>query len=330
MRNHLFRRVATESIGSVTVTRAARLAGAALSAALALVAACWVLRDLAVLGGSPAELARNWAGDPRPLLRSRAATSGLDPVLIGVYLVTALASLRSPVAASALAATGTITLAVRLPSLWATGGGNAVLLTTLLDLTLAAALLVTAAVGRRPAASVHEPLPTRPRKGAAVTAGVLLLLAGLVTAAWEVHWAGELPGQTTVDRFTGGRSVLAPLFAPAPGWLSAVLVLLALAAGAGAFTRPPYARPFGLVAGALLCGWGVMGVAVAVRYGILDRFPELYRVQQLTVLTSAFELAAGAVVLAVLAGRGERSRPPRAHALPALPPAPPSPRPPGW
>ncbi|MFF8278752.1 hypothetical protein ACF05T_21960 [Streptomyces lateritius] len=314
----------------MTVTRAARLTGAAFSVALALVLVGWTLRDLAVTTGSPADLAWHWAGDDRPPLRGRAATSGTDPVLIVVYAVTAVAALRSPVAASALAATGAVTLAVRLPGLWATAASSAALVTTLLELALAGALLVTAAAGRRPADTAYEPLPTRPRPGPAVTAGVLLLLAGLVAAAREVHWALELPAEITVDRLTGGRSVLAPLLAPPPGWLTAVLVLLALTAAGSAFARPPYARPLGLVAGALLCGSGVMGLTPAARYELLDRFSGLHGVERLALLSSLFDLLAGAAVVAVLAGRGEpRVAPAPPRAL-ALPPAPPSPRPPGW
>ncbi|MFF8608639.1 hypothetical protein ACF06X_22165 [Streptomyces sp. NPDC015346] len=314
----------------MTVTRAARLTGAALSGALALVVVGWILRDLAVTTGSPADLFWHWAGDPVPPLRERSATSALDPVLTVVYAVTAVAALRSPVAASALAATGAVTLAVRLPGLWTTAADPAALITTLLELALAAALLLTAAFGRRPADTAHEPLPTRPRPARAVAAGVLLLLAGLVGAAWEVHWALEDPAEITVDRFTGGRSVLAPLLAPPPGWLGAVLVLLALTAAGSAFARRPYARPLGLVAGALLCGFGGMGLALAVRYELLDRLSGPYGVEQLSLVSALFDLLAGAAVLAVLAGRGEPRVAPAPPRTPALPPAPPSPRPPGW
>ncbi|WP_254705796.1 hypothetical protein [Streptomyces vilmorinianum] len=313
----------------MTVTRAARLTGAALSVALALTAAVWIVRDLAATG-SPAELAWLWAGDHRFLLQSRTATSGLDPLLLLVHLATAVAALRSPLAASALAASGAVTLALRIPGLWATSAGTAALVTTLVDLALAAALLVTAAVGRRPADSTYEPLPARPRPGPAVAAGVLLLAAGLAWTAWEVHWALEFPAEVTVDRYTGGRSLLAPLLAPPPGWLSAVLVLLLLTAAGSAFARPPYSRPLGLVAGALLWGGGLMGVAVAVRYELFARFPDLSGVQQLTFLTSLFEMLAGAAVLAVLAAPGERRVAPAPPGTPALAPAPPSPRPPGW
>ncbi|MEU6879665.1 hypothetical protein [Streptomyces sp. NPDC046712] len=313
----------------MTVTRAARLTGAALSAALALITAGWLLRDLSALGGSPAELAWYWAGDHRTL-RGRSATSGFDLILTGVYIATAVAALRSPVAASALAATGALTLALRLPGLWATAAGSDALLTTLFHLALAAALLVVAAVGRRPANAAYEAVPTRPRTGPAVTAAVLLLIAGLVETAWEIYWALELPAEFTVDRFTGGRSVLAPMLAPPPGWLAAVLVLLTLTAAGSAFARPPYSRPLGLVTGAFLCGGGLMGFLMGVRYGLVENFFRGDETQQLSVLSSVFYVLAGATVLVVLAVRGERRVAPAPPGTPALAPTPPYPRPPGW
>ncbi|MYV66968.1 hypothetical protein GT043_13690, partial [Streptomyces sp. SID2131] len=93
------------------MTRPARLTGAALSGALVLVAAVWILQDLAALG-SPADLAWYWAGDRFFLARGHAATSLVDPVLLVASAATAVAALRSPHAASALAATGTATLAL--------------------------------------------------------------------------------------------------------------------------------------------------------------------------------------------------------------------------
>ncbi|ROQ34176.1 hypothetical protein EDD98_3211 [Streptomyces sp. PanSC19] len=212
MPNRLSRSVATVSIGTVTVTRPARLTGAALCAALALTVAVWILQDLAVLG-SPVDLARYWAGDHRFPTRGRSATSPLDPVLLAAYAATAVAALRSPHAASALAAAGTATLALRLPGLWA--AGNGALVTALLELALAAGLLLTAAVGR-PADAPHEPRPARPRTGPAVTAGILLAAAALLLALGELYRAGALPLEATVDRFTGGRSVVAPALAPRP------------------------------------------------------------------------------------------------------------------
>ncbi|MEU7034271.1 hypothetical protein ABZ958_11375 [Streptomyces sp. NPDC046237] len=309
----------------MTVTRPARLTGAALCGALALVIVVWLLRDLAAFG-SPAGLAWYWAGEHAFLLRRRAATSLVDPLLLVAYAATAVAALRSSLAAPALAATATVTLALRLPGLWATGVDA--LVTTLLTLGLAAGLLVTAVAGRRPAEN-HSELPARPRTGPAVAAGVLCAVAGLVWAAWETHWATSLPVEATVDRFTGGRSLLLPALAVPPAWLNLTLAALFLAAAAAAFARSPHARPLGLLAGLLLTGWGLSGIAIALRLGWADRFAALDDDGRLTLATSAYALLAGAALLVLLSLRGA-PRPALRRPVAALPPAPPHPRPPGW
>ncbi|MFC8177131.1 hypothetical protein [Streptomyces sp. NPDC057325] len=311
----------------MTVTRPARLTGAALCGALVLVATVWVLRDLAALG-SPADLAWYWAGDLFFLARGRAVTSLLDPVLLVVSAASAVAALRSRHAASALAATGAVTLALRLPVLWASGGG--ILATVLLELALAAGLVLVAAVGRRPADVPYEPLPARPRGGPAVAAGILLAVAAVTTAGRELYRFAELPLEITVDRFTGGRSVVEAALAPPPGWLSVVLVALCAAAAVSALARARHSRAFGLLAGALLAADGLAGTAVAVRYGTLAHLADLHAAHRAAVLASFLGLLAGAAVLALLAGRGAPAPAPGPYPPAGAPPPPPHPRPPGW
>ncbi|MER7945880.1 hypothetical protein ABTY59_00645 [Streptomyces sp. NPDC096079] len=312
----------------MTVTRPARLTGAALCAALALIAAVWILKDLAALG-SPADLAWYWAGDHHFLIRGRSTTSLIDPVLLAVYAAAVVAALRSRHAASALAAAGAVTLALRLPGLWAPGTGT--LVTALLELALAAGLVLTAAVGRRPADTPHEREPGRPRTGPAIAAGVLLALAALGVTLWELYWAGELPLEITVDRFTGGRSVVKPALAPPPGWLSAIAVGLYGTAAVSCLLRARHGRAFGLLAAVLLTAGGLGGVARAVRYETLVRLGELATPDAVDVLTSAFELLAGLTVLVLLAGRGAPAAAPGPYPAAGVPsPAPPRRRPPGW
>ncbi|MGW0121362.1 hypothetical protein [Streptomyces sp. NPDC003327] len=312
----------------MTVTRPARLIGAALCGALGLVCAVWILRDLAALG-SPTGLFHHWIGDHALLIRLRAATSLVDPVLLLVTTATAVAALRSRHAASALAATGAVTLALRLPGLWAPGTGA--LVTGLLDVALAAGLLVTAAAGRRPAASAHDRPPTRPRTAAAVAAAVLLALAALVVLSWEVHRAGQLPAEITVDRFLGGRYLGGPDLGVPPGWLAVVLVVLCCTAAGSAVARARHTRAFGLLAGAFLGAEGLADTAGFLRSGVLPHLAELTGANQLSVLSALYGLLAGAAVLALLAGPGAPA-PPTAPYPPAalLPPPPPHPRPPGW
>ncbi|MER7624908.1 hypothetical protein [Streptomyces sp. NPDC126503] len=314
----------------MTVTRPARLTGAAFCAALVLISAVWILRDLAALG-SPLALVRYWTGDHALLLGGRSSTSLVEPLLLLATVATAVAALRSRHAASALAATGAVTLALRLPGLWATGTGA--LVSTLLQLALATGLVVTAVAGRRPPRSAREPLPTRPRTGPAATAGALLVTAAAVGALWEAYWATELPLEITVDRFTGGRSVARPALGVPPGWLAAVLAALHLTAGISALARARHTRAFGLLAGGLLTGGGLAQVVLLIRYETLPGFADLTTTGTLSALSSLFALFAGLAVLALLAGRGVPEPVPAGAPYPpagAPPPAPPFPRPPGW
>ncbi|WP_053640876.1 MULTISPECIES: hypothetical protein [unclassified Streptomyces] len=311
----------------MTVTRPARLTGAALCGALVLVTAVWILKDLAALG-SPTDLAWYWAGDRSFLARGRAATSLVDPVLLVASAATAVAALRSRHAASALAATGAATLALRLPGLWTPDG--AALVTALLELALGAGLVLVAAVGRRPPGTPYEPLPGRPRTGPAVAAGILLAAAALTAAGWELYWAVRLPAEITVDRFTGGRSVVQAALAPPPGWLAAVLAALYATAAVSALARARPTRALGLLAGAFLTARGLAGTAGAVRYGILERLADLPAVHRADVLTSVLGLLAGTAVLVLLAGRGAPAAAPAPYPPAGAPPPPPHPRPPGW
>ncbi|MFF0437563.1 hypothetical protein ACFYU9_35785 [Streptomyces sp. NPDC004327] len=312
----------------MTVTRTARLTGAALCGALALVLVVWLLRDLATFGPTPA-LLQYWAGDHAVRVNGTTATSFVDPLLLVAYVVTAVTALRSPLAGPALAATGLTTLALRLPGLWASGVEP--LVTTLLSLGLGTGLVVTAAAGRDGARDGEGPggAPARPRTGPAVAAGILCAAGGLMWAGMEARWAALLPPEYTVSRFTGSRALLLPSLAVPPGWLDAVLVLLLLAAAGSAFARARHTRPLGLLGGLLLAGCGAAGVAAALRSGRPALVPEPDLYARLYDLAAGYALLAGLAVLVLLARSWQPRRVPYRPAA-ALPPAPPAHRPPGW
>ncbi|MGW5423819.1 hypothetical protein [Streptomyces sp. NPDC003943] len=322
----------------MTVTRTARLTGAALCGALALVLVVWLLRDLATFGPTP-ELLWYWAGDHTVRVHGTTATSFVDPLLLVAYVVTAVTALRSPLAGPALAVTGITTLALRLPGLWASG--VEALVTTLLSLGLATGLAVTAAAGREvagggrdgaggaDAAAGAAGAPARPRTGPAVAAGILCAGGGLMWAAWEARWAALLPPEYTISRYTGAPALLLPSLAVPPGWLDAVLVLLLLAAAGSAFARARHTRPLGLLGGLLLAGCGAGGVAAALRSGRSPLVPEPDLYARLYDLTAGYALLAGLAVL-VLLGRSWQPRRVPYRPVAALPPAPPAHRPPGW
>ncbi|MET9557907.1 hypothetical protein [Streptomyces sp. NPDC006645] len=299
-------------------TRGARITGAVLCAALAVVVAVWIVRDLRVTGG-PVDLWWSWADRGGGGATAPPATSSLDPVLLVVYAVVAVTVVRSAVAASALLATGLLTLAVRLPSLWVLNSswldGRAsdelrtrALLSAFGVLGAGVALLVTALAGRRPPDSPHALTPTRPTQGVSVASFLLLGAAAGIWAAWEVYWGQRLGLDGYLDRVTG-ESVLMPLLGTPPGWLNAAIALLALAAAVGALFHTPFSRPLGMVAAALLVGVGGPALARALRYELLDHFGELATIEQLSLMSLLFGLGAGCLALLALAREGEQDVP---------------------
>ncbi|MFC4607931.1 hypothetical protein ACFO9E_08885 [Streptomyces maoxianensis] len=341
----------------MTLTRGARITGAVLCAALALIVGGWIGRDLTTVDAPP-DLWRYWtgngsAGAPAPL-----TTSLEDLLLIVVYVNVAVAALRSAVAATALVAAAVITLALRLPGLWVLSTSwmglratdelrTRALYCAFAALGLGLGLIITAVAGRRTpgghdpylrheAYAAHELTPTRPGQGVSMLAFLLLGAAAGVLAAWEVYTATEIGGSRYLDRFTGGDTVLLPLLGTPPGWLAAVIVVLALVAAFGALFHAVFSRPLGLVVAVFLLGTGGRGVDIAVRNEFVSRLGDLPVRDQLLVLSWLFELAAGVVLLMALARRGESDaeawrgrRPAYDYPQGGGPPPPMSP-PPGW
>ncbi|MET9659864.1 hypothetical protein [Streptomyces sp. NPDC006510] len=331
------------------LTRGARVTGAVLCAVLAVIVAGWLVRDISAADDT-GRLWRHWAGYYDARMPLSPATSAYDVVLLVVYAVAAVASLRSSVAGAALVATGVITLAVRLPGLWNIGESRMdarfadelrtrALLCAFVSLAAGIALIITAAAGRRAPHDFSEGTPARPGQGAGLIAFLCLGAAGAVTIAWEIRQAMRF-SDLYPDWYLGGDRVFQELIDPPPGWFMAVLALLCLFAATSALFRAVHARPFGLIAAVLLLGGGALGVARSVHYEMLDRFADLPVENQLIVLTGFFEVFAGAVVLLALARPGPA-------APPALPgqgygqgygypqpgvygPPPPSQPPPGW
>lgn len=337
------------SIARVILTRGARATGAVLCAVLAVIVAGWLVRDIRAADDF-GPLWRYWAGYYDARLPMLPTTSAYDVVLLVVYLCAAVAALRSSVAAAVLVATGAVTIVLRLPGLWNIGESrmNArftddlrtrALLCAFAALAAGIALIITAGAGRRAARDFSERLPARPGQGAGVIAFLLLGAAGAVVIAWEIRQAVRIP-DIYPDWIVGGERVMQGLIDPPPGWFSAVLVLLCLFAGVSGLPRAVHARPFGLIAAALLLVGGVLGVVRAVHYELLDHFGDLHVEDQLTVLTGFFEVIAGAVVLLALARPGPEAPPAPPHqgygqgyGIPqpgVFGPPPPSQPPPGW
>ncbi|MFF2325145.1 MULTISPECIES: hypothetical protein [unclassified Streptomyces] len=331
------------------LTRGARITGAVLCALLAVMVAGWLVRDFTAVG-DPAELVRYWAGYYEVRLSAVPTTSANDVALLVVYLVAAVAALRASVAATALVATGVVTLAVRLPALWGIGESamstrfsddlrTRALISAFAALAAGIALIITAGAGRGPSHDVSEGAPTRPAQGASVTAFLLLGASGALVIAWEIRRMVRFP-VLFPEWYVGDSRILQGLIDPPPGWVSAVVALLCLFAAVSALPRAVHTRPFGLIAAALLLTGGVTGVARAAHYQMLDHFGDLPTEDQLTVMTSIFETVVGVVVLVVLARRGSTDAPDphpqgygQGYGYPrpgVFGPPPPSQPPPGW
>ncbi|MER7666127.1 MULTISPECIES: hypothetical protein [unclassified Streptomyces] len=317
----------------MTLTRGARITGAVLCAALAVIVGGWIVRDLGVLD-DPLGLWRFWMGEgQRGAGSARLATTLATLLLLVVYVCVGAAALRPNAGAAAPAVAGIVTLALWIPGLW-------VLSSSWMDLRatddlrtralycvfaatgLGVGLLIVAAAGRQVPSS-----PLRPQRDSGLPAAVLLGASAVVLAGWEIRAAVRSGGGAYLDRFTGSKSVMLPPLGTPPGWQAAVIVLLAVVAGSAALSQAAFARPLGLVSALLILGEGARGVDATVRKDLVPRLGELSGLDQLLVLSWLFEAAAGVLLLVVLSRRAPAVQPVYGW---APGPPPPSRRPPGW
>ncbi|MEU8709939.1 hypothetical protein [Streptomyces sp. NPDC048565] len=296
------------------LTRGARITGAVLCAVLAALVAAWIVRDVRALG-DPADLLRYWAGYTRGWPRTLPATLQADPVLFVVLVAALIAALRSPVAASTLVVTGLVTLALRLPGVWTIGSSwmgerysdelrTRALVGTFVALAAGLALVVIGSVGRRQPEDSYEPRPTRPGRGAGVTAFLLLGASGAVMIAWEIRQLFTLPDELYPAWFTGGKVLTIGLTATPPGWSGVAIGVICLVVAWTALFRAVHARPLGMIVAGLLLVSGGCGIARTVHDASLQHFGDAPLEQQLIMLTSFLFALAGAVTLPVLARRG--------------------------
>ncbi|MFE4688693.1 hypothetical protein ACFRH6_01395 [Streptomyces sp. NPDC056749] len=299
------------------LTRGARITGAVLCAVLAALVAAWIVRDLRAVG-DPSALLRYWAGYTDGWPKKMPATLQADPVLLVVHVLALIAALRSSVAASTLVVTGLVTLALRLPGLWIIGTSwmgdrfgdelrTRALIGTFVTLAAGLALVVTGAAGRRRPEDAYERLPTRPGRGAGVTAFLVLGASGAVLIAWEVRQLFTLPDEVYPAWYIGGEVLTLGLTAAPPGWSSVALGLICLVVAWTALFRAVHSRPLGMTVAGFLLVSGACGIARAVHNEWLQHFGEVETEQRLGMLTSFLLAFAGATALLVLARRGFES-----------------------
>ncbi|AXK33942.1 hypothetical protein DVA86_16015 [Streptomyces armeniacus] len=344
----------------LTLARGARVFGAVALLLLAVISLGWIIRDFNE-AGEISDVWWMWAGMATRAESGLWASSPFDPVLLVVYVVAAAVTIRSSSAAGILTATGVLTVAVRLPSLWNLNADwmqgvdedlkSKALFSAIGAVTLGVALVIVAIAGRRPAdgggaggygggygfAPVSDPAqeaPGRPAPGPAMTAFLLLGACAAALIAWEIDDWNRQDWDSYEQTLTGERTLLS-LLSPPGAWVAWAVALLALAGAVAAASRATFARPLGLVTGGVLLGTSVLFVSLIVKQEMLQHFGDLETRGQLSVVTYFFT---GFASLAVLIALAQRAQPAPVYGGPPpyaagghdpYGPPPPAP-PPGW
>lgn len=289
----------------------ARITGAGVLAALALLNLAWIVRDFR----KAAEVVDVWWMWSGVLFRAQDgvwATSFLEPTLLVLYAVCcALVAARSSAAPGILAASGTLTVLLRLPGVWNLNAGwvqggvtdglrAKALWSVTAMLLLGATLVATALLGRRRAGASEAPPPARPSPFGAVVALVLLVAAAVAVGGRELDVLRGEGRELYIHHLTGDR-VLVTLLAVPSGWYDWVLVGLSLAAAATLLVRGRYARPLGMTLSGPLMAAGAFSVASSVKLGFFRHVGALPLRDRLLLGLSVFEIVAGLGVLLALA-----------------------------
>ncbi|MQY16663.1 hypothetical protein SRB5_68650 [Streptomyces sp. RB5] len=302
--------------------RGARWFGSFACALLALLSLVWIGRDLTVTGSLP-DLWWSWTGLPADRPDGVLVSSLYDPVLVVVYAVAAATAIRSSAAAGILGCAAVVTVALRVPGLWALNedwlrapGGldselrNQALLSAGAAATLATVLLISVAAARRPAdadtgyglLSPEERPPPAPGDAAAFVASFFLWVAAVGIGGWTVYDAVDTGWSAYWHQLTG-EGTLGSLLQPPPAYGKWFTVGLCLTAAVGALLRAPLSRPMGMTASALVLGLGGADTARQLRAKVFEDFGALPTDRALSVITALVLLLAGFAALWALAGR---------------------------
>lgn len=316
----------------------ARVSGAVLLAALAVLDLAWIARDF----GKAADVTDAWWMWSGLIFRAQDgiwASSFVEPTLLVLYTVCAVTAAVSSAAGGLLVSTGVLTILLRVPTLWnlnaswvqsgvSDGLRIKVLVSAISMLVVGAALIVLAAAGRRrvssgagaaTAAGTRDDPPARPTRTGGAVAGALLGAVAAALVSWEIHSATQQGWDLYSSHFTGDRA-LATLLAVPESWYGCALALISVWAAAAALTRAPYSRPLGMTASGPLLGLGLFHLSFAAKAGLLSGFGGLAVRDQLWICTAVFEVVAALGVLLALAARDGESAGGGAHSG-ASPPA---------
>lgn len=320
-----------------------RVAGALICVALIAVEIAWTVRDIRYVGFH--DMFRSWLGlDVNVQMHAVLATGTMDGVLL-VLLLGALVWAPRPGAGWTFVTAGVFAFGYRLPGWWIfqsdwTAGSpmHSRALATAVCFTLAGiALVVIGLAGRRPVpgpgpgglpgglpsgapvgvrAGGLGAAPVGPRRAAAVTAGVLLVLFAVEEIGWQIFYlhkyttANGYPPDFYPHLLTGKGTLSTLLGMPAAysGWL---WVALALLTAVVAFSNSAAARPLGIAFGFAAVVFAVVSLDVRHSQHMLfefDHLPTYLKTEQVLLVV---ELLMGLVVLVLLAVPGGRPGGPR-------------------
>ncbi|MEU5596544.1 hypothetical protein [Streptomyces sp. NPDC020298] len=291
-------------------TSGARVVGAIICAALALIELVWVIRDIQDVGLH--DTVWTWSGamlpgQHHPLL----ATAASDVVLLVVYIVVCLTS-GKPAGGAALVTAAALTLAYRTPTVWIysadwTKGAphrTWLLLTGIAGVVGAIAMIITVIAGRAAVSDTSPGVPPAPpRTGPAVFAGVLLAILGLVSAAWQVYdirtFSSDTYGTRSYENLFTGKYSIGALLGTPPGWNGWVTAVLCLLTAVQAFVRTPLARTMGMALGWALAVFGAVVLTLYKTLGLFT-FDDRSTSETLELLTVLLETAVGVLTFLLL------------------------------
>lgn len=313
-----------------TLAPGARIAGALICVVLLGVEIAWSVRDIRDVG-LHGTVWRWLQLDPIDYTHGPIATSALDPLLV-VLLAGALVASRRSSASGAFATAGIFAVLFRMPGLWEFDADwtrnfsyhDRLLSTSIVFVVLGLGLIVTVLAAQRPAEPVDAAMPVlpggspgvpavRPMAGAAVVAGLLLILLAAETAGWQFYYIHEygkrgFPPHLYRHLVTGGPGILTSFLDTPPFWQAWVSVPLALFCAAVAFARLPLARPLAMATGLYFALGAVVALDQWHKEDLLFTFDKLSDAMAAQQMFLVLEIAAGLLLMLLAALRGRRTR----------------------
>ncbi|WP_069466557.1 hypothetical protein, partial [Actinacidiphila rubida] len=197
-----------------------------------------------------------------------------------------------------------------------------------------AALVLVALLGRQPAdaapagAAPRDAEPAPPGAAAGIVAGLALVAVALETAGWQVFYLHQYGGRDypphLYKHLVTGEGTLSSLLAPPFAYAAWLTAVLAVVCAVLAFRRAPAARPLGLALGLLVLFDGVIDLCSWHAAHLLFKTRDVPTSLVAEQVFAVFDIAAGLLVLVLLAQRGTVR--PGTPAGPAWPPR----QPPAW